>query len=107
MKLITAIINKDDANTVCKNLSEAGFFFTRLATQGGFLLSGNTTVLCGVDDEKVDSVINIIAEYSSKRKELVPGSGGYGFGMTNAYPVEVTVGGATVFVTDVERFEKL
>ena len=64
-------------------------------------------MLIGVEDEKVDEVIGIIAEHSKQRKEIVPSTASYGIGVTTAFPLEVTVGGATVFVTNVERFEKL
>jgi len=71
------------------------------------LSSGNTTFLIGADDEKVDSVIEIIKKNSKKRKQFVPMSESYGMGTYMSFPVEVNVGGATVFVTDVERFEKV
>jgi len=65
------------------------------------------TLLIGTDDEKVDKCIELIASCSKQRKEVVPSTASYGIGVTTAYPLEVTVGGATVFVTNVERFEKL
>ena len=88
-------------------LSGARFSITKLATTGGFLLSGNTTFIIGTEDEKVDECIKIIGEHSKKRKQMVPSSASYGVGMYTTYPVEVTIGGATIFVTDVTRFEKL
>ena len=86
MKLILAIINHDDANTVTQALTKKGFSSTKLATTGGFLMAGNVTILIGVDEEKVQTVIDII--YPSM-------------------PVEVVVGGATIFVVDIERFERV
>ena len=106
MKMITAIVNKEDANAVCNALTKGGFSVTKLSTTGGFLMAGNMTLLIGTDDEKVDS-IELIASCSKQRKEVVPSTASYGIGVTTAYPLEVTVGGATVFVTNVERFEKL
>ena len=61
----------------------------------------------GVEDEKVDEVIGIISEHSCQRKEIVPSTASYGVGVTTAFPLEVTVGGATIFVTNIERFEKV
>ena len=61
----------------------------------------------GVPREKVDRAIEIISEHSKQRKEIVPSTASYGIGVTTAYPLEVTVGGATIFVIDVERFEKV
>ena len=107
MKLIFASVSNDDANRVQSALTKAHFQVTRLATTGGFLLAGNTTFLCGTDDEKVDEAIEIVGKHSKKRTQLVPSSASYGVGMYSAFPVEVQVGGATIFVTNVERFEKL
>ena len=64
MKLILAIINHDDANTVTQALTKKGFSSTKLATTGGFLMAGNVTILIGVDEEKVQTVIDIIREHS-------------------------------------------
>jgi uncharacterized protein YaaQ len=107
MKLVMAIINSDDAHTVIKNLTKAGFQVTRLATTGGFLMVGNVTIIVGVDEEKVDEAIGIIRNYSKSRTQIVPASSVMGMGISTAFPLEVTVGGATVFVMDVEKFEKL
>ena len=56
---------------------------------------------------KVDKALEIIAEHSRRRVETVPSTTTYGLGMTTPIPLEVSVGGATVFVIDVDRFEKL
>lgn len=107
MKLIFAIINNDDSSAVSSALTKGGFFATKLASTGGFLMAGNTTFLIGTDDEKVDEAIDIISEHSKKRSQMMPSTASYGIGMYSSFPVEVSVGGATVFVTDVDRFEKL
>ena len=107
MKLITAIVNKEDSKHVCNELIKAGFSVTRLSTTGGFLMAGNMTLMIGTEDEKVDSCIDLIEKKKKKRTEIVPSTTSYGMGVATAYPLQVTVGGATVFVTNVERFEKL
>ena len=107
MKLITAIVNKDDSTAVQSALTSGGFSVTRLATTGGFLMSGNVTFIIATEDEKVDGAIALIAEQSKQRKQLVPSTTSYGMGVTNAYPLEVTVGGATIIVQDIVRFEKV
>ena len=107
MKLIVAIVNKEDSKAVNSELVRAGFSVTRLATTGGFLLAGNVTILVGTEEEKVDDCIAVISEYSRQRTEVVPSTTNYGMAATTAYPLEVTVGGATVFVLDVDRFTKL
>ena len=107
MKLILAIVSSDDASVVSNELTKAGFSVTKLATTGGFLMSGNTTFLIGTEDEKTETVIDIVGTYSRKRKQMVPAAASYGADLSSSYPVEVTVGGATVFVMAVEKFEKL
>ncbi len=107
MKLIIAIINRDDAGAVTQSLTKKGFSSTKLATTGGFLLSGNVTILVGVDEEKVQDVIDIIKEHSHSRKQMIPASAEMNYGYYPAMPVEVTVGGATIFVVDIERFERI
>lgn len=106
MKLIFAIVNKDDSGAVSSALTQAGFSVTKLATTGGFLKAGNTTFLVGTDDSRVDEIVSIIEQHSKKRTQMVPTSA-YGTPTYSSFPVEVTVGGATVFVTDIERYEKL
>ena len=107
MKMIMAVVSGDDSNAVSAALTKARFSVTKLATTGGFLMSVNTTFLIGVDDDKVSEVIDIIAKHSKKRKQMVPSAGMVDVGMYSAFPVEVTVGGAIVFVMNVERFEKV
>ena len=107
MKMIMAVVSGDDSNAVSAALTKARFSVTKLATTGGFLMSGNTTFLIGVDDDKVSEVIDIIAKHSKKRKQMVPSAGMMDVGMYSAFPVEFTVGGAIVFVMNVERFEKV
>lgn len=108
MKLLIAIVHKDDAGVVTQRLSKAGFMSTRLSTTGGFLRAGNVTLLVGTEEEKVDAVIDILGECCSRRTEIVnTTAGGYADQFFASLPVEVTVGGATVFVLDVDRFIKM
>lgn len=107
MKLVTAIVNKEDSKAVCSALIKGGFSVTRLSTTGGFLMAGNMTLLIGTEDSRVDACIEIIAGCCKQRTEVVPSTSSYGLGVATAVPLQVTVGGATVFVTNVERFEKL
>lgn len=107
MKLVLAIVSYDDSGMVSSALTKDGFAVTKLATTGGFLKSGNTTFIVGTDDDKVDQVIEIIAKQSRRRTQLVPSTTTLDIGMYSSYPVEVTVGGSTVFVLNVDRFEKV
>jgi len=101
MKLIIAIVSNDDTTAVNTALNNAGYYTTKFSTTGGFLKAGNTSILIGTEEEKVDKAIEIIKEKSQTRVEVVPTSI-----MGSAIPMEVKVGGATIFVLDVEQFIK-
>jgi len=60
MKLLIAILNDVDAEEVLRALVEQGFRATRIASTGGFLRSGTTTMLLGVEDAQVESAISLI-----------------------------------------------
>lgn len=109
MKLIIAIVQDEDAQRAMTVLMNDGFSVTKLATTGGFLKSGNTTLLVGVDDELVDQAMSLIEKVCKSRKivSTSPSPVSGAAGVYIPYPVEVTVGGATVFVLDIEQFKKL
>ncbi len=107
MKLIIAVVQDQDADDTIKALNEAGFRVTRVASTGGFFSVGNTTLLSGVDDDAVDDVIAVFRQTCERRTRLIPAGPNIveSAAMMGAF-VEVEVGGATVFVLDVEHFEQ-
>lgn len=107
MKLIIAIVSNDDSALVMKELIKERFFVTKLASTGGFLKTGNTTLMIGTKEEDVQKCIDIISSFSKTRKELIPNSIVSEFGLVSAMPIEVNVGGATLFIVDVEQFIKV
>lgn len=108
MKMIFSVVNNDDAAVVNAQLVKAGVQVTKLASTGGFLKKGNTTFITGVEDEKVEGVVDIIRRYSKKRTYTTPldvvSAASLGGTMM---PIEVTVGGATIFILNVEHFEHI
>ncbi|MBQ1306100.1 MAG: cyclic-di-AMP receptor [Erysipelotrichales bacterium] len=107
MKLLIAIVSNDDSSSVISALTSEKYQVTKLATTGGFLRAGNTTLIIGTDDEKVEDVVSIIGKESCRRTEVVPATASYDVGRFATYPIEVQVGGATIFVLNVEQFIKL
>ena len=109
MKLIFAIVHNDDAGKLTAALRVHKHQFTLISTTGGFLRKGNSTILIGVEPEKLDNVIKLIESNCVTRTQIVnpiPPMMEQG-GMYLAQPMEVQVGGATVFVVNVEQFKKL
>lgn len=107
MKLVVSIVSKDDAGHVSNTLTKSGFYVTKLATTGNFLKKGNVTFLVGTEDDKVPEVMEIVTLTAKRRVEKDPAINidkmQDSFSTQNG---EATVGGATIFVLDVERFEK-
>jgi len=109
MKLIMSIVHSDDADQLLQALRERGFRSTKISTTGGFLREGNATILIGTEEDKIDEVLSVVRQNCHTRTEYVnplppvmePGE----LYMPN--PIEVQVGGATIFVLDVARYEKI
>lgn len=109
MKLIVSIVHRDDADHLLSALQQAGYRSTKISTTGGFLREGNATVLIGTEESNLEGALTTIRENCHVRTEYVnplppvmePGE------LYVPRPVEVQVGGATVFVLDVDRWEKL
>ena len=108
MKLLVSVINSDDTYDLTEALVRKGYTATAISTTGGFLREGNATLLIGVADEMVGEVLGIIQANSRARTQYVtpwpPMVEGEELYMPT--PLEVQVGGAVVFMVDVERFEK-
>ncbi|MFA5523206.1 MAG: cyclic-di-AMP receptor [Tissierellales bacterium] len=109
MKLVIAIVQDEDAPILVDKLMKERYSVTKLASTGGFLRSGNTTILAGVKKEEVDNVIKIIEELCRSRKMITtpPPPAAWSSGIYMGYPVEVQVGGATIFVVDINKFQKV
>ncbi len=104
MKLIIAIVNNDDAHFVNTGLTAEGYQITKISSTGGFLLNGNSTFFVGVEDERVERALEIIKAHSKKRVKSIPSSMPIGASALSSRNTEVNVGGATVFIIDVEKF---
>ena len=67
MKLIIAIVQDEDASRLISQLMNDGFGVTKLATTGGFLRAGNTTLLVGVDDDRFQAAMVVIVMVCKSR----------------------------------------
>ena len=105
MKLIMAIVSSDDSRDVLERLTKHGFRATVISTTGGFLREGNTTLFVGTDDQKVAKAIEVLRQACRRRTQWVsPLPTMEGPGLEMSEPIEVSVGGAVIFVMNVEQF---
>lgn len=103
-----AVVQDKDSNRLSSALVKADFKATKLASTGGFLRSGNTTFIIGTETPRVNQLLNVIRENCESREQMVAPISPMG-GNADSYvphPVEVEVGGATVFVLSVEEFQQ-
>ncbi|WP_283587399.1 cyclic-di-AMP receptor [Limosilactobacillus viscerum] len=106
MKMIIAIVQSKDSNRLRKAFNKAEVHVTQLSTTGGFLREGNATFLIGVEDERVNEVLEIIKKNAESREQYVTSQMHIDVEGGSAFPVNVRIGGATVFILPVEQFLK-
>lgn len=106
MKLVVAVVQDQDSNRLSSALTKHNFRATKLASTGGFLRSGNTTFIVGTEDSSIPQLLDIIRDNCRSREQLVSPVSPLGGNADSyiPYPIEVEVGGATVFVLPIEQF---
>ena len=106
MKLVISIVQDSDVGRLVNSLSEANIRSTKLSSTGGFLKQGNTTLMIGCEEERLQDVLDIIESSCSERrlKEVSKMSSRASTDLYSMKPIEV--GGATVFVVPVESFHR-
>ena len=105
MKLLITIVQDKDAIRLMDCLSKEGFQFTKVSSTGGFLREGNTTLLIGVKELEVNRILSLIKGTCHAREHHIE-TPFASVGETGFFPsTKLTVGGAVIFVLDVERVE--
>jgi uncharacterized protein YaaQ len=108
MKLVLAILQDRDADLTLERLTAQHIGVTRVATSGGFLRQGSTTLLMGVEDAQISTIEAVLKETCQRRKMFMPIAAGItdpAYGLHNQ--IEVEVGGATMFVFDIDQFDQV
>jgi len=109
VKMIVAIVHDHDAHNLMEELNNKDFKATKMATTGGFLREGNTTFMIGSDEEHIEEILEIIKNNCKARKKTIAPMSPVANSMESYYsfPMDVKIGGATVFIIDVEQFLKM
>ena len=106
MKLLIAIVQKRDANSLRTELVNNGFITTLVATTGGFLREGSSTFLIGVEPGDVDRVIEITRKTCKEREMMLPSMPTNlpaADMISSSCPTKVVVGGAVIFIVDAQK----
>jgi len=105
-KLALAIVQDQDAQPLIDAVVARGYRVTRMDTVGGFLRKGNATLLIGIDDRHLPGLFYLIRQHCRTRTTFLTTTTPLDMGEPLMLdPIEVQVGGAVVFIVDVERFE--
>ncbi len=109
MKLVITVVHDHDVHDLMDGLTKGGFKATKMASTGSFLREGNTTFIIGAESEDIDKLLDIIKENCKSRKKTIAPMSPVANSLDSYYsfPMEVQIGGATVFVMDVEQFFKI
>jgi len=108
VKLVVCIVHNRDRGRITDELVKTGFKFTIIGSTGGFLREGNTTFLIGVREEERETLLSVIEQNCNTREQMVnvmPFEAAPA-GAFVPSPVKVPVGGAVVFILNVEQFER-
>ena len=106
MKLVITIVSNNDAEKVLAEIARNGYFATKISTTGQFLVDGNTAILIGCDEEKVEKLYDVIRSSVTKRKIRTAGVTSTITGSLLTQAVDVEENGAVAFTLDVESFNK-
>lgn len=104
-RLIAAVIQEVDLESALMSLSKLGFSVARLSSTGGFLSRKNVTLLIGVQTGREEAAVKALKNSCKRRVEFVS-SPLRGAGFPMPVPTQVTVGGATIFMFEVESYDE-
>ena len=108
-KLVLAVLQGSDSDNTIRNLNEHGFMVTLLSSTGGFLKKKSTTVMIGVEEERLEEALDILQKFAGRRKEKVYQTISVPNGDVAAVsqvPMEIMAGGAAVFILNLEDMRK-
>lgn len=105
-RLMAAVIQEPDLENALSSLSTLGFSVARLSSTGGFLSRRNVTLLIGVQEGREEAAVKALKNSCQRRVEFLSSPLRGGTSMPMPMPTQVTVGGATVFVFEVESYDE-
>lgn len=109
-KLILAVIQGDDYADTVDELNRSGFFATLLSSTGGFLKKRSVTLMIGVEEARVQAVLDILKQCAGRRQQMTYSNMAMTAGGATPsipmMPVQMSVGGVVVFILDLNEIQK-
>jgi uncharacterized protein YaaQ len=105
MKMVMAVVPRDEAMHVLETLVAAGHMATFSESRGGMLRQAQLMLFIAVEKKDLEPVLTIIHDSCHSHVVVESSEPGMAFA-SSPTPVEAELGGAVVFVWDLERYEK-
>ncbi|MDE7261193.1 MAG: cyclic-di-AMP receptor [Oscillospiraceae bacterium] len=109
-KLLLAVIQGDDYPETVDDLNRNGFFATVLSSTGGFLKKRSITLMIGVEEHRMQAALDILRHCAGRRQQMTYSNMSISAGSPNPsipmIPVQMSVGGAVVFIMDLDDIQK-
>lgn len=106
-QLVIATIYGGQAGALVDRLSRDGFYFTKVDSSGGILYEATVSLFIGLDKARLPRLLEHVRECCHTRRRFIPAHAEAPTLEFQPMMIEAEVGGATVYVLDVERFEQL
>ena len=106
-QLVIATVSGAQAGTLLERLKRDGFYFTQMDSSGGILREATLSLLIGLNQARLTHLLQHIRECCSTRRRFIPAHVEAPLLEIQPMMIEAEVGGATVYVLDVERFEQV
>lgn len=108
MKLVLAVIQNEDESPLIQAMETRGLGITRIGSSGGFLRANNVTLMMAVEDDQIEHVLDLLNKYCKRRtKQLRPSAPAMEARERFPGAVPIQIGGATVFILNLERAERI
>ena len=109
-KLLLAVIQGDDYPETVDDLNHNGFFATVLSSTGGFLKKRSITLMIGVEEHRVQAALDVLRHSAGRRQQMTYSNMSMSAAGPNPsmpmIPVQMRVGGAVVFIMDLDDIQK-
>jgi uncharacterized protein YaaQ len=106
-QLVIATVAGTQAGTLTEKLTNDGFYFTEVDSSGGLLYESTVSLFIGLDQARLPSLLKHIRQCCPTRRQFIPAHAEAPMLEIQPTMIEAQVGGATIYVLDVERFEQL
>jgi uncharacterized protein YaaQ len=106
-QLLIATVSSSQAGALMDKLTQDGFYVTRVDSSGGILYEAAVSLFIGLNQSHLPRLLERLREYCPTRRRLIPAHIEAPLLDVQPVMIEAEIGGATIYVLDIERFEQV